>query len=59
MRTFYLEDVLSVLKSEKNHHLISDDSSIPDVKRDIKDEDEVALDEAIEMAWTMTSLKLS
>ncbi|CAF1923983.1 DExH-box ATP-dependent RNA helicase DExH2 isoform X1 [Brassica napus] len=52
VRTFYLEDVLSVLKSEKNHHLISDDSSIPDVKRDIKDEDEVALDEAIEMAWT-------
>ncbi|KAF2559828.1 hypothetical protein F2Q68_00012983 [Brassica cretica] len=52
VRTFYLEDVLSVLKSEKNHHLISDDSSIPDVKRDIKDEDKVALDEAIEMAWT-------
>lgn len=52
VRTFYLEDVLSVLKSEKNHHLISDDSSIPDGKGDIKDEDKVALDEAIEMAWT-------
>lgn len=44
--------MLSVLKSEKNHHLISDDSSIPDGKGDIKDEDKVALDEAIEMAWT-------
>ncbi|KAF8083144.1 hypothetical protein N665_0790s0007 [Sinapis alba] len=52
VRTFYLEDVLSVLKSEKNHHLIFDDSSIPDGERDIKDEDRVALDEAIEMAWT-------
>ncbi|KAG2242474.1 hypothetical protein Bca52824_095685 [Brassica carinata] len=52
VRTFYLEDVLSVLKSEKNHHLISDDSSIPDGKRDSKDEDKVALDEAIKMAWT-------
>ncbi|KAL0723819.1 hypothetical protein Bca4012_038418 [Brassica carinata] len=51
VRTFYLEDALSVLKSEKNHHLISDDSSIPDGKRDIKDEDKLALDEAIEMAW--------
>ncbi|CAH2038738.1 unnamed protein product [Thlaspi arvense] len=52
VRTFYLEDVLSVVKSDKNDHLISNDSNIRDVKRDFKDEDKVALDEAIDLAWT-------
>ncbi|ESQ36248.1 hypothetical protein EUTSA_v10006566mg [Eutrema salsugineum] len=49
--TFYLEDVLSVLKSDKNNHLISADSNIIVGKRDITDEDKVALDEAIDLAW--------
>uniref|UniRef100_A0A1J3JM66 Putative ATP-dependent RNA helicase YTHDC2 n=1 Tax=Noccaea caerulescens TaxID=107243 RepID=A0A1J3JM66_NOCCA len=52
VRTFYLDDVLSVLKSDKNNHLFFADSNITDGKRDFKDEDKVALDEAIDLAWT-------
>ncbi|VVA90212.1 unnamed protein product [Arabis nemorensis] len=51
VRTYYLEDALSVLKSDKNNHLISADSNNPDGKLDIEDGDKVALDEAIDLAW--------
>ncbi|OAP17517.1 NIH [Arabidopsis thaliana] len=46
VRTFFLDDALSVLNSDKNSHLLSA------VKRDFKDEDKVSLDEAIDLAWT-------
>ncbi|EOA39070.1 hypothetical protein CARUB_v10011734mg, partial [Capsella rubella] len=52
VRTFFLEDALSVLISDKNNHLLSADSNIPSEKRDFKDEEKVVLDEAIDLAWT-------
>ncbi|CAE5956729.1 unnamed protein product [Arabidopsis arenosa] len=52
VRTFFLEDALSVLNSDRNNHLLSADSNIPSDKRDFKDEDKVSLDEAIDLAWT-------
>ncbi|CAH2059991.1 unnamed protein product [Thlaspi arvense] len=52
VRTLYLEDVLSILKSGGNNHLSSANLSIPDKKLDLTDEDKLALDEAIILAWT-------
>ncbi|CAN8295276.1 unnamed protein product [Cochlearia groenlandica] len=52
VRTFYLEDVLSVMKSNKNNHIIPVGSNIADGKCYIKDDKKVALDEAIDLAWT-------
>ncbi|XP_010457807.1 PREDICTED: DExH-box ATP-dependent RNA helicase DExH2-like isoform X2 [Camelina sativa] len=52
VRTYFLEDALSVLISDKNNHLLSADSNLPSNKHDFKDEEKVALDEAIDLAWT-------
>ncbi|CAN8315442.1 unnamed protein product [Cochlearia groenlandica] len=52
VRTLYLEDVLSILKSGGDNHLSSGVLSIPDQKLDLTDEDKLALDEAIILAWT-------
>ncbi|CAN7137328.1 unnamed protein product [Brassica rapa subsp. narinosa] len=52
VRTLYLEDVLSILKSGGDNHLSSANLSIPDQKLDLTDEDKLALDEAIILAWT-------
>ncbi|KAG7573143.1 R3H domain [Arabidopsis suecica] len=52
VRTLYLEDVLSILKSGGDNHLSSANLSIPDHKLDLTDEDKLALDEAIILAWT-------
>ncbi|CAH8385689.1 unnamed protein product [Eruca vesicaria subsp. sativa] len=52
VRTLYLEDVLSILKSGGDNHLSSTNLSIPDQKLDLTDEDKLALDEAIILAWT-------
>ncbi|KAL1202084.1 DExH-box ATP-dependent RNA helicase DExH2 [Cardamine amara subsp. amara] len=51
VRTFFLEDALSVLKSDENNHILSADSTIPGGKRDFNEEDKVALGEAIDLAW--------
>ncbi|KAF8108751.1 hypothetical protein N665_0104s0071 [Sinapis alba] len=52
VRTLHLEDVLSILKSGGDNHLSSANLSIPDQKLDLTDEDKLALDEAIILAWT-------
>ncbi|KAJ4891353.1 helicase in vascular tissue and tapetum [Raphanus sativus] len=52
VRTLYLEDVLSILKSGGDNHLSSSNLNIPDQKLDLIDEDKLALDEAITLAWT-------
>ncbi|KAL1190622.1 DExH-box ATP-dependent RNA helicase DExH6 [Cardamine amara subsp. amara] len=52
VRTLYLEDVLSILKSGEDNHLSSANLSIPDHKLELTDEDKLALDEAIILAWT-------
>ncbi|ESQ51633.1 hypothetical protein EUTSA_v10016152mg [Eutrema salsugineum] len=52
VRTLYLEDVLSILKSGGDNHLSSANLSIPDQKLDLTNEDKLALDEAITLAWT-------
>ncbi|KAF3575649.1 hypothetical protein DY000_02034867 [Brassica cretica] len=52
VRTLYLEDVLSILKSGGDNHLSSANLSTPDQKFYLTDEDKLALDEAIILAWT-------
>ncbi|KAG2327614.1 hypothetical protein Bca52824_010342 [Brassica carinata] len=52
VRTLYLEDVLSILKSGRDNHLSSANLNIPDQKLDLTGEDKLALDEAIILAWT-------
>lgn len=52
VKTFYLEDVLSILKSEDNNHLdtaMSDHSVEGD---ELTEEDKASLDEAITLAWS-------
>ena len=51
VRSLYLEDVLSILKSGgDNNNLCSTNLSIP--VQNLTDEDKLALDEAIILAWT-------
>ncbi|KAF8408631.1 hypothetical protein HHK36_004694 [Tetracentron sinense] len=52
VKTFYLEDVLSILKSTKDNHL--DSASLNDTVEDteLSEEYKIALDEAINLAWT-------
>ncbi|KAJ0230178.1 DExH-box ATP-dependent RNA helicase DExH6 [Hirschfeldia incana] len=52
VRTLYLEDVLSILKSGGDNHLSSANLNRPDQKLDLTDEDKLALHEAIVLAWT-------
>uniref|UniRef100_A0A1J3IMI5 Putative ATP-dependent RNA helicase YTHDC2 n=1 Tax=Noccaea caerulescens TaxID=107243 RepID=A0A1J3IMI5_NOCCA len=53
VRTLYLEDVLSILKSGGDNHLNSSANlGIPEQKLDLTDEEKLALDEAIILAWT-------
>ncbi|KAJ4903301.1 helicase in vascular tissue and tapetum [Raphanus sativus] len=52
VRTLYLEDVLSILKSGGDNHLSSANLSMPDQNFALTDEDKLALDEAIILAWT-------
>ncbi|XVF14443.1 hypothetical protein REPUB_Repub09cG0060600 [Reevesia pubescens] len=51
VKAFYLEDVLSILKSANNSHLISANASVPDEDPELTEEDN-ALDEAIDLAWS-------
>ncbi|XP_021300774.1 DExH-box ATP-dependent RNA helicase DExH6-like isoform X1 [Herrania umbratica] len=50
VKAFYLEDVLSILKSADNNHLISASASVPNEDPELTEEDKIALDEAINLA---------
>ncbi|XVF16782.1 hypothetical protein REPUB_Repub10bG0061900 [Reevesia pubescens] len=52
VKTFYLEDVLSILKSAGNNHLVSANASVPNEDPELTEEDKIALDEAINLAWS-------
>lgn len=52
VRTFYLEDVLSILKSEGNNHLDSSISCSAREEPELTEEDKLVLDEAINIAWS-------
>ncbi|MBA0665842.1 hypothetical protein Goklo_002315, partial [Gossypium klotzschianum] len=52
VRSFYLEDVLSILKSTDDNHLISANASAQDEDPELTEEDKIALDEAINLAWS-------
>ncbi|KAF8043525.1 hypothetical protein BT93_A1751 [Corymbia citriodora subsp. variegata] len=52
VRSFYLEDVLTMLKSVQDNHLDSTTSSITDENQMLTEEDKVALDDAINLAWS-------
>ncbi|KAA8524176.1 hypothetical protein F0562_010392 [Nyssa sinensis] len=52
VKTFYLEDVLSILKSTENNHLYCSSTSVIIEESELTEDYRVALDEAINMAWT-------
>ncbi|GAB4848177.1 DExH-box ATP-dependent RNA helicase DExH6 [Ancistrocladus abbreviatus] len=52
VRTFYLEDVLSIVKSTEKNHLDATLSSFASEKPELAEEYKVALDEAINLAWS-------
>ncbi|XP_023512682.1 DExH-box ATP-dependent RNA helicase DExH6 isoform X1 [Cucurbita pepo subsp. pepo] len=51
VKNFYLEDVLSIVKSSEENHL--DDSTVgaSDEETELTEEDKLSLDEAIHLAW--------
>ncbi|OMO68104.1 Single-stranded nucleic acid binding R3H [Corchorus olitorius] len=58
VKAFYLEDVLSILKSEENNHLVSPTATLPDEDLELTEEDRIALDEAINLAWSSDEFDL-
>ncbi|KAK6784734.1 hypothetical protein RDI58_018189 [Solanum bulbocastanum] len=52
VKTFYLEDVLSIVKSTKNNHLDSTSSCVMPEESILTEEYKVALDEAINLAFS-------
>ncbi|XP_015082740.1 DExH-box ATP-dependent RNA helicase DExH6 isoform X2 [Solanum pennellii] len=52
VKTFYLEDVLSIVKSTKNNHLDSTSSTVMPEESILTEEYKVALDEAINLAFS-------
>lgn len=52
VKTFYLEDVLSIIRSPENNHLVNSVSSVPTEESELTEEDKLALDEAINLAWS-------
>lgn len=52
VKTFYLEDVLSIVKSSENNHLDSSSTSVMSEESILTDEYKVALDEAINVAFS-------
>ncbi|KAL3332576.1 hypothetical protein AABB24_032915, partial [Solanum stoloniferum] len=52
VKTFYLEDVLSIVKSTKNNHLDSTSSCVLPEESILTEEYKVALDEAINLAFS-------
>ncbi|XP_038906441.1 DExH-box ATP-dependent RNA helicase DExH6 isoform X2 [Benincasa hispida] len=51
VKNFYLEDVLSIVKSSEENHLDDSIVGVSDEEPELTDEDKLALDEAIDMAW--------
>ncbi|GLT94049.1 hypothetical protein SLE2022_118120 [Rubroshorea leprosula] len=51
VKTLFLEDVLSILKSAENNHLSSGTLSVSSEDFELTEEDKIALDEAITLAW--------
>ncbi|XP_004305853.1 PREDICTED: ATP-dependent RNA helicase DHX36 [Fragaria vesca subsp. vesca] len=52
VKTFYLEDVLSILRSVENNHLENPALDTSTSAHDLSEEDKLALDEAISLAWS-------
>ncbi|XVF60717.1 hypothetical protein PTKIN_Ptkin08bG0070700 [Pterospermum kingtungense] len=52
VKSFYLGDVLSILESGDNNHLISDNASVSNEDPELTEEDKIGLDEAINLAWS-------
>ncbi|KAL2316839.1 hypothetical protein Fmac_030715 [Flemingia macrophylla] len=51
VKTFYLEDVLSIVKSSNDNHLDSATCSSPINTSELSEEEKLSMDEAINMAW--------
>ncbi|KHN38352.1 Putative ATP-dependent RNA helicase YTHDC2 [Glycine soja] len=52
VKTFYLEDVLSIVKSRPDNHLDSTACSIPKNTCELSEEEKLSIDEAINLAWS-------
>ncbi|KAL8128807.1 hypothetical protein V2J09_017962 [Rumex salicifolius] len=52
VKIFFLEDILSILKSTEKNNLDSTSSSSESGLHELTDEHKIALDEAIELAWS-------
>ncbi|XP_027940431.1 DExH-box ATP-dependent RNA helicase DExH6 isoform X1 [Vigna unguiculata] len=52
VKTFYLEDVLSIVKSKNDNHLDSTTSSTSINTRELSEEEKLSMDEAINLAWS-------
>ncbi|KAI9178233.1 hypothetical protein LWI28_024187 [Acer negundo] len=52
VKTFYLEDVLAILKSAESNHLDSAITSVPNEDPEFAEEDKSSLDEALNLAWS-------
>ncbi|KAL5125751.1 DExH-box ATP-dependent RNA helicase DExH6 [Glycine soja] len=52
VKTFYLEDVLSIVKSRPDNHLDSTTCSIPKTTCELSEEEKLSIDEAINLAWS-------
>ncbi|KAK4278921.1 hypothetical protein QN277_016695 [Acacia crassicarpa] len=52
VRTFYLEDVLSIVKYKEENHLDNGTSNNVTDSDELTEEDKVSLDEAIHLAWS-------
>ncbi|XP_054796819.1 DExH-box ATP-dependent RNA helicase DExH6 isoform X1 [Prosopis cineraria] len=52
VRTFYLEDVLSIVKYNEENHLDNATSNNLTDNHELSEEDKVSLDEAIHLAWS-------
>lgn len=52
VKTFYLEDVLSILKLKEHNHLDGTLTSVTIEETELTEEDKLALDEAINLTWS-------
>lgn len=52
VKSFYLEDVLSILKSAERNHIDNTVVGLQTEDPDLTEEDKLALDEAINLAWS-------
>ncbi|KAH9770542.1 RNA helicase [Citrus sinensis] len=52
VKSFYLEDVLSILKSAESNHLDSASLIVPNEDPELTEENKSTLDEAISLAWS-------